>query len=184
MRSKSLLIQILLGFSVCAAFNSAQTRHSGSDDGTGEKKLRGDQIKTTEFGEVTTAKLAGKRDLSRYLQGGHHDCRDYFLSPQKGQCTIDELNQFILSNWSNRQLGYVRLTRNTPDAGATLHIFIEPNKTGQWTVLYRMVRWHAFGPNSIIDFPRAYFVEKSASESPEGKLTFKDKFGHSIPELN
>lgn len=187
MKLKSLeigLLFFLVMLSICSATVPAQIRTSANRDDSRQKKLRGKEIHITDFGEVTTAKLFGKRDLSKYQRGGHQDCRTYVLDDKRGKCNVDQLGQFILDAWSNKRLGYARLSRNTPDAGGTLHIFVEPIKDGQWTILFRLVRWHALGSNVMIDLPRAYSVGKTTGQSDSVSLNFKDKFGRLIPQLN
>src|SRR3954452_7354778 len=69
----------------------------------GKKKSKqshnhGSQIQVLDFGEVTTPNVGGRRDLSKYNDGGNFDLRTYLLGDKRGKHDIDELIGFIVMN--------------------------------------------------------------------------------------
>jgi hypothetical protein len=168
---------ILLICSLCPIATLSQIRRS-----IGKANQEKESIVLGELGEVLTNRIAQKRDLAQYQQGGHFDCRIHFLDGQRGTCRQSDLNEFIWQNWHRRRLAYVRLTRNSPDAAATYHIFIEPNPKGAWTIFCRLARWHALpGGSGVVEFPRAYSVEKFVSgPNADFFLVFKNEVGQLI----
>lgn len=177
-------VLLLTALSLFSSYAWAQTRPSSGEDRAPEPKLREVQIHARDHGEIFTNDVTGKLDLSRYQQGGHFDCRTFVLPDERGSCETAKLNEFILENWTNKRLAYVRVSYNSRDAGATFHIFVEPDKKGTWTVLTRVVRWHSLpGGTGIEEYPRAYFVEKSGESSNHFSLKLKDKKGRLITVL-
>ena len=149
-------------------------------------KIRKTRLISGANGEVTAHDIAGKRDLNKYAQGGHFDCRIYVLSREKRQCDLSAFRLFLWENWSKKTRAYVRLTENSPDAGATAHYFIEPDEKGAWTIVRRLARWGAIPPgvSEIVDFPRIYRVEQRADEGDARgwRLVFKDQSGAPVFE--
>ena len=165
---------------VFSAAVGAQSRRSRDTD----SREKAAQIKFGDLGEVFIAKLAGRRDLSRYQQGGNYDFRTYVSGDKRGKNNKSELIDFILKNWTGRHLAYVRYTYNSPDASATYHMFVEPDKAGNWTVFCRLVRAHALpGGSGIENFPRAYTVSKRPLVLDKYVLEFKGKSGRLVSGL-
>jgi hypothetical protein len=89
--------------------------------------------------DPTNQEIAGNRDLKLYADGGN------FGSTTLGQGAIQNitgLRDFIWSHWKEKKRGYVRLVISGTDNMVTLHIFIEPGRSGASHVRWRGVnRW-------------------------------------------
>ena len=89
--------------------------------------------------EPSNQEIAGKRDLKLYADGGN------FATTTLGQGDIQNvtaLRDFIWSHWKEKKRGYVRLVISGADNTVTIHIFIEPGRTGASHVRWRgLNRW-------------------------------------------
>jgi len=161
----------------------AQSSRSSKTDRVREINVR--YLQFGDFGEVSIPKMLGKRNLSKYRQGGHYDFRTYLTRTKRGKNDRNELINFVFDNWTNRRLAYARYSFNTPDAGGTFHLFIEPDKEQNWTVLCRLARWQALlpGTKNLVIFPRAYSVERVSFPSGKYDIAFKDKAGRLLGDF-
>jgi hypothetical protein len=144
-----------------------------------EKPLDAKDIVYESSGEATTESLAGRRDLSKYADGGHFKFRYFSPKPDERAQDISSLAKFLIDRLDEKQLGYVRATFVGIDAGATYHFFIEPDRDGRWTVRTMAVGWHALSNGSrMIRFPLTYRLEQTKNE-----LKFFGKSGRRIEQL-
>ncbi|MGI8482374.1 MAG: hypothetical protein ACR2MF_09980 [Chthoniobacterales bacterium] len=135
--------------------------------------------------ELTAPDIAQGRDLSIYDAGGHLDCgrslhRELF---DRVQC-IAEARAFISEHWRQRRRGYIRLSKDSVDAHATAHIFIEPDSRGVWRIAWRMAHSGIFRPLALKDLPDTYQLTSLKAEAPEdGTLIFRAADGTEITRL-
>jgi len=119
-------------------------------------------------GELTSQDIAGARQLSEYDNGGHFDCG---RCKADFRCTVptalNSTRAFIWDHWANKKRGYIRLSGHSVDAMSTWHIFIEPDSSGAWSIVLRVVRDH----DEIDDRPLIHRVEKS-DEGDQNRLVF------------
>ena len=125
-------------------------------------------------GALTTANITDHRDLAKYDDGGHFDCRrygkDWFKDREKAKAiiasSVDGARNFIWTHWQGKKGGYLRITFNTVDATSTSHIFIEPDAKGNWQIIWRIVRGHSMmNHNMSGDVPVIRDVERESSGS-------------------
>src|SRR5262245_21698200 len=136
-------------------------------------------------GEVTAGIIAKGRDSQLYDQGGHFDCRRWsptaIKSGQENELriasAIETARIFIWEHWQNKKRGYIRLTYDSVDAVSTSHIFIEPDASGKWQIVWRITRWHAMMPSGIDDLPTIRRVEQIIKNGKATSLAFKDADG-------
>jgi hypothetical protein len=142
-----------------------------------------------EHGELSFDGISQRRDMSLYDEGGHYDCREWIVTG-KGVCDEIKIRDFIWEHWANKKRGYIRISYNSVDAGATHHIFIEPVRN-EWTVVWRILFWSALpgSRNELRDLPKLYSLERVEDMPTKGKwaIKFKTKDGSTIetmPEFN
>ena len=110
-----------------------------------------------DHGALTTSDIAQKRDLTIYDDGGHINCRLGMVRHSdeatndfgREGCQIPRLRDFVWEHWQSKKRAYIRISFDTVDAVSTSHLFIEPDRDGQWHVAWRIVR-HL---NEITDIP-------------------------------
>ncbi len=143
-------------------------------------------------GQLTTAAIAQKRDLSLYDDGGHSNCRAGLVSFQGEDdadfnlenCRIPEVRDFIWEHWQSKRRGYVRISFDSVDAVSTSHIFIEPDQNGRLHVAWRIVR-HS---GEITDIPDIISIERAEPGKMDRGggsyvLVFKDRDGEEEERL-
>jgi hypothetical protein len=133
-------------------------------------------------GELTTKDITQKRDSTQYDDGGYFDCRGWIAKNEaRGVCDEKKIRDFIWWHWNDKKRGYVRVTYDSVDAKSTSHIFIEPDEKGEWSVAWRIVRFHAFPQlnNQITDIAKIVRVERIEDKPKKGEwaLIFKNKIG-------
>lgn len=133
-------------------------------------------------GELTTKDITQKRDMPQYSDGGYFDCRGWVSKNEfRGNCDEKKVRDFIWQHWTEKKRGYVRVTYDSVDAKSTSHIFIEPDEKGEWSVAWRMVRFHAIPQlnNQIIDVAKIITVERVENKPRKGMwaLVFKNRIG-------
>src|SRR5215204_1040366 len=74
-----------------------------------ENPIKAKNLILMENGETSVEGLPGRRDLSRYGQGGHYDFRTNPLGVRKGNQTLSDLAEFLTTNLIEKHLGYVRV---------------------------------------------------------------------------
>lgn len=151
---------------------------------TVEKPLRGKGIIFDASGEARTANLVGRRDLTKYADGGHFKFKYFSLKPDERSKDISSLAKFLVDRLEGKHLAYVRATFTGIDAGTTYHFFVEPDRGGRWAVTTKMAGWHAL-PNGdrIVDFPRAYRLAKAEHDPNIIELKFFGKSDQEIEQL-
>ncbi len=148
--------------------------------GQAEKK-KGDFYWEDEIG-LTTKTISQNRDLSQYEKGGHVNCRKWMTKDkQSPQCNETAVRDFIWQMWSEKKLGYITISGDSVDSLSTSHIFIEPDKKGNFQIVRRTVRWSALpGANYWIqDDPKIISVVRVEDKPQKGQWTLilKDKSG-------
>ena len=132
---------------------------------------------------LTTKNIAQKRDTSQYIWGGHIDCRGWAIKDELSfECDKTKVGDFIWQNWTNKKRGYITISGDSVDALSTMHIFIEPNKSGEWTIIERFARFQAVSRDSpyyIDDYPNIISVTRIERKNniSEWSYVFKDKSG-------
>ena len=133
-------------------------------------------------GELSSANITEGRDLSLYDQGGYFNCFAHIpVRTQKEQDQIERrvrqrvatARLFILNHWQEHRRGYIRLSFDSVDAHSTSHIFIEPDSSGKWQVIWRIAR----DSNEITTLPVLRSVARDFSENESGELVFMDNDG-------
>jgi hypothetical protein len=129
---------------------------------------------------LTTTDITQKRDMSLYIKGGHFDCRDFAEKDELSlDCDSKKARDFIWENWTKKKRAYLTISADSIDSTSTLHIFIEPNKKGNWTIAGRIARFHAISkpPYYIDDLAEVVSVTRVENESmkDEWSLVYKDK---------
>ena len=116
---------------------------------------------TMDGRELKTPDIAQGRDLTKYDDGGHHDCRNHSLSDTAPRsCDYANARDFILAHWERKRRGYIRLTVDSVDTMSTSHIFIEPAADG-WRICWRVAQARANGPSVVRDLPDIVSVERT-----------------------
>src|SRR5262249_8498685 len=85
----------------------------------------------------TLASLLGSRDMSLYEDGGDHSSPCFQVSAAEPDCgeSLAYARKFIWSHWHNKLRGYLRITFCRGDRCTEAHLFIEPDKNGDWRVV-------------------------------------------------
>lgn len=139
-------------------------------------------------GELTVEDVAQKRDMTLYNNGGYFDCRDWVSKDEpRGVCDEKKVRDFIWQHWTEKKRGYVRLTYDSVDAKSTSHIFIEPDEKGEWSVTWRIVRFHAMPQlnNQITDVAKIVTVERVENKQKKAlwALVFKNRSGSIMEKM-
>jgi hypothetical protein len=151
---------------------------------TVEKPLTGKGVIFDASGQAQTANLVGRRDLTKYADGGHFKFKYFSLEPDERSKDFSSLAKFLVDRLEGKHLAYARATFMGIDAGATYHFFVEPDRSGEWAVTTRMVGWHALpNGNRIVDFPRAYRLEKVEHDARIIEVKFFGKSDQGIETL-
>lgn len=138
--------------------------------------------------ELTTKGITQNRDMRQYEQGGYFDCRGWAPKGEtRGECSEIKIQNFIWQNWASKKRAYIRVTHNSVDATSTSHIFIEPDKNGEWRIAWRIVRAHAIPElnNLIHDILSIVSVEQIKDKPVKGlwALAFKNKSGQIVQKM-
>ena len=132
------------------------------------------------------------RDLSNYDQGGRFGCGIVGKS-EFGACldSIARARNFLWEHWTQKRRAYAIVELGSVDAVSDSHIFIEPDETGAWHVVWRIERVLCMSCAGDVDqVPDIRSVERSKAEQsfdyvPAGTtiLVFRDKAGKQIERL-
>jgi len=156
------------------------------------QKMPADVVKTKstkaeviglEKSELTTKDITQNRDLTKYEQGGYFDCRSWAPEEDdRGECNEKKIRDFIWLHWTEKKRGYIRVTRNSVDAQSTSHIFIEPNNSGKWRAVWRIVRLHAIPElsNQITEVETLFQVERVENKQKKDDWTIVLKNSKSV----
>lgn len=133
-------------------------------------------------GELSIKDVTQKRDMTQYADGGYFDCRGWVSKDAfRGICDEKKIRDFLWQHWTEKKRAYVRVTYDSVDAKSTSHIFVEPNENGEWSVAWRIVRFHAIPQlnNQITDVAKIVSVERVENKPKKGDwvLVFKNKIG-------
>ena len=130
------------------------------------------------------------RNLSLYDQGGHQGCGYGEASEARCKASYKKARDFIWTHWQEQKRGYVIVRFGSVDAVSDSHIFIEPDESGAWQVVWRIERVVSFeNPGMINDVPDLRSVERGEAgrsdfqEAGTPILIFKDKNGKVIETL-
>jgi hypothetical protein len=110
-----------------------------------------------DHGALATSDIAQKRNLTIYDDGGHINCRlgmvlysgETANDFSRERCQLSKLRDFVWEHWQTKKRAYIRISFDSVDAVSTSHLFIEPDRDGQWHVAWRIAR-HT---NEITDIP-------------------------------
>jgi hypothetical protein len=139
-------------------------------------------------GELSTKDITQRRDMTQYDDGGYFDCRDWIAKDaSRGVCDEKKIRDYIWQYWMEKKRGYVRVTYDSVDAKSTSHIFIEPDEKGEWSVAWRIVRFHAIPQlnNQITDVAKIVKVERVEDKPEKGEwaLVFKNRIGSIMEKI-
>ena len=136
--------------------------------------------------------VADDRDLSLYDFGGRQGCGIVLVS-QAPRCdaSIRKARAFIWRHWQEKKRGYVIIKMGTDDAESDAHIFVEPDESGGWRVVWKWERiFHASMPEisgRIDDVPGIRAIERRRATSRDYRfetgtwyLSFLDEGGEEI----
>lgn len=150
--------------------------------------LRPDSEETRLDHDRLNQEVAGTRDLKLYTDGGN------FGTTTLGQSVIQNvtaLRDFIWSHWKEKTRGYARLVISGTDNTVTLHIFIEPSRSGVSHIRWRGVnRWTEGAVVRLIfgHWSDAVVLERAQSAKPDRRdgdyvLVFKAADGQEVWRL-
>jgi hypothetical protein len=148
---------------------------------------------TPQKGPVKPNTPTEGRDLSNYKQSGRFGCGMTVKSDEYHTCldSITRARDFIWEHWERKQRAYAIVRLSSVDAVSDSHIFIEPDDTGVWHIVWRIERVVCMGCAGDIDqVPDIRSLERVKSErsfdyAPAGStvLVFRDKTGKQIERL-
>jgi hypothetical protein len=132
------------------------------------------------------------RDLSAYDQGGRFGC-GIVRKSEFPACleSIARARSFLWEHWSQKRRAYTIVELGSVDAVSDSHIFIEPDETGAWHVVWRIERVVCMNCSGEIDqVPDIRSIERAEAEESFDYVTagtrvliFKDKDGKEIERL-
>jgi hypothetical protein len=133
------------------------------------------------------------RELSAYDQGGRFGCGGVFPASEDSRCkaSIARARAFLWKHWQERRRGYIIVSLGSYDADSDSHIFVEPDESGAWHIVWRIERVKSMEhQGEVDDVPDIRSVErrrakKSDVEEETGVpiLVFKDASGKEIETL-
>ena len=102
-------------------------------------------------------KIFEGRDMDLYEGGGHHDGRGYYPTDQQRrvEASLRSAREFVWSHWQQKKRGYVVVFMSSDDAGSDAHLFIEPDRNGNWQVTWYWERIYGIGicPGAVDKMP-------------------------------
>src|SRR5215813_12700427 len=157
-RISTMKIPSLVGFIVLLAVSHSCGQRNLVQSGTTTTPAK---VFEKSKDELTAENIAQGRDLLKYDDGGFFDCRGW-VPLKSPQCDESKLKTFVWQKWSEKRRGYIRVTYDSVDAISTSHIFIEPDESGKWSVIWRIVRWHSIPQlsNQITNIERITSIER------------------------
>lgn len=140
------------------------------------------------------SKIVGSRNLSAYDFGGHEGCGGFYLKSEASRCeaSIEKARNFIWQHWQEKRKGYIIVALGSIDALSDAYIFIEPDKKGNWHIVWRWARIYGIGGNrgEVDDMPDIVNVERKIASDKDYRfragtsyLTFVGKDGKEIDTL-
>lgn len=134
------------------------------------------------------------RDLSLYDFAGRQGCGNVPVSEfPRCKASIKTARAFIWQHWQEKKRGYVIVKMASDDAESDAHIFIEPDKSGAWHVVWKWERIFALsiGENisgRIDDGSDIRLIERRRETNYEDevetfRLLFFDKDGEETQSL-
>lgn len=102
------------------------------------------KIFNDEDNSWTMKNLTQNREMSQYELGGHFWCSlRPFGNEQDKYNGEKKVRDFIWKNWTEKKLGYIKISCGGIDTSDTSHYFIEPNEKGEWIVAVRTLYKHS-----------------------------------------
>ena len=101
---------------------------------------------------VESRKLINQeRDLSLYEFGGKQTDCIMIDSKEVKRCKValEKSRKFILNHWQTKTKGFIYLTSTTIDAIRHSQIFIEPDKNGDWHIVWVTEGWNVAGRSPL-----------------------------------
>lgn len=91
--------------------------------------------------------VSQERDLSLYEFGGQRaDCKMmYSADVKRCKTALEKSRYFILKHWQTKTKGFISLKQTTLDSTRESHIFIEPDKNGNWHIVWSTEGWNMAG---------------------------------------
>ena len=138
-----------------------------------------------------TSPTEGKT-LALYDQGGRFGCGIVTESEYPGCLdSIARARMFLWQHWDQKRRGYAIVRFGTVDAVSDSHIFIEPDESGAWHVVWRIDRVvsveHSGDIDVVLDISSIERGQASRSFDPVEPgtpiLIFRDKAGKEIRRL-
>jgi hypothetical protein len=123
-------------------------------------------------GSYSTPDIAQGRNLNLYnrlgpIDGGHNfEIRDE--ERQNAFRALSQAREFLWTNWKAPSRAYLILNLHSVDATNTSHIFIEPDDSGRWRVIWRIVRYWG----ALDDREASYSVEKEIVENASESIDY------------
>ena len=136
----------------------------------------------------------GTRHLSDYVFGGHFGCRVPFSreSP-RCQSSYRPARDFIWNHWREQKRAYVVVRITSPDSAANVHIFVEPDESDLWRIVWRWENIYCVScpgdkPGTIYQSPEMRSIEQRRETDrnlPLGMryLVFRDAHGNAVERL-
>lgn len=143
-------------------------------------------------GKSTIERIVNGRNLSLYDNGGNSGCGIVSNTEYK-HCigTYVSARAFLWNHWQAKRRGYIVIRFASEDAVSDSHIFIEPDESGDWHVVWRIERVFAVGHSGEIDdVPDIRSMESKDRDKTDYDLApgtpiliFKDMGGRILEKL-
>ena len=123
------------------------------------------------------------RDLSSYDRGERFGC-GIVGNAEYDACvkSIPRARDFLLEHWNQKRRAYAIVEFGSDDALSDSHIFIEPDESGEWHIVWRIERVLCMGCTDKIDeLPDIRFVESITAGPQDSEvlgtkiLVFRDR---------
>jgi len=135
--------------------------------------------------EIALKDITKNRDMSQYDQGG-----DLFCCRADDSKNIKNeekaVRDFIWQHWTEKRKGYIKLTYVDTDSSHTTYYLIEPDKNGEWVVLWKKLYQHAIPQYDNQPIKDGFgTVEQIESKKRKGdwELVFKPIYGEGTNDI-
>lgn len=123
------------------------------------------------------------RDLSNYDRGGYIESCEWIDENKSASCLKqrEAARRFVFKHWSEKRNGYIQIGHPCVDCSPVDHIFIEPDPTGEFRIVIKLVTNGPVDPREAtkVRFRRANKEEKWQTDSAT-ILVFIDRHGKEI----
>jgi hypothetical protein len=144
----------------------------------------------------TKEKPIADRNVSDYAFGGHRGCKTPF-SRQSPSCqpSYRTARDFIWNHWREKKRAYIVVRITSPDSASDVHIFVEPDDSNVWRIVWRWenlycVSCHPDIPGEIYQSPEMRSIKQIRAgetdvDMPLGTryLIFRDASGSEVERL-